>query len=327
MGLATMVAAVGMTAATAGPVSALTPASTATATARILPYAGDSQILVYGTRSFDKTLHNYDQVANLDVELHLLTKAGKTRDLVNTGTGASTTVSVVGQVAAVFNANDDHAVRWWDAANNTHGSVPLAAGDGLSGAAPNGFVYEHLEGNSAHLFLETFAGHVTDLGDPLGAGVTYSAVTGPDGILATQRSGDVASTPAAYLKWTQTGKFHELHNVPGTNWCNDLGTSYAACGQYLLPLSGAKPIKPSPAGCTGIAVVFRNSSVRICSTGRLHRIGTNGKPSQSTATYADQQALHAFDRLIVSSPSQSKLESLTSINAKPKVLLTASAAS
>lgn len=317
--------ALGFATAMAAPGSAATPA-VATATNRVLPYAGDSQVLVYGTRSFDKTLHNYGQVANRDIELRALTKSGKHVDLVNTGQAASAPVSVVGSVIAVFNPNNDGAAHVWDVADGKRFTSVLPAGEVFSGASPNGFVYyEKGQDREVHLYDETFAGQVKDLGTPTppNPDPVYRFTVGPGGVIVADGEGNGPATEVpSYMKWSSPGKWHSLHRARAGG-CSDLGNRYAACGP-LIPLDGSKPIQPTHYHCTGVQIIFHDSMVRACASGRLHRNSATGEASVSRHAYADQGVVHAFNELIVSSPTQSRLETLTSINAKPKTLLSAS---
>jgi hypothetical protein len=318
------VATLGVATVTAGPLSATTPTPNPVITNRILPFAGDSQVLVYGTRPFYKTLHNYFQVANKHIELWALTASGKRIDLLNTGVAESVHVTVVGSVVAMNDSTSGSGFQVWDVDSGKTITQTLAADAYLVGAAPHGFVYDQTAGGKDHLFEESFAGKVTDLGVPPTPNPNYRFTVGPDGIIAGDDSGNGPPTEVPlYMTWAHPGKWRLLHRAHAT-WCSDLGKSYAACGR-IVPLDGAKPITPQHYHCTGVQMIFHSAMVRICSSGKLHRNSITGKASISRRAYANQGVIHAFNKLIVGSPSQSKLETLTSINAKPKTLLTAAA--
>ena len=313
---ASVMAAIAASATTlASPTVAATSAGTTTP--RILPYAGNSELLVYGTRPYYKTLHNYFQVANRHIELHVLTASGTQQDLINTGASYDVPVSVVGSVVAIDNANNAKTVRWWDIATAKQGATPLDPGDVFVGAAPDGFIYQRpVDG---HFFKYRFNGAVDDLGVPIKSLHSYAAVTGPHGLLAAENNPQAGAMRVAYMPWSHPGVFRRLHDV-GTP-CSDLTKTYAGCSADILPLAGGKPIRLHGFACSAPDTLFNDALVFACS--RLHRISFGGKHSRSRRVYSRQEVIHAFHTLIVSSPDQSKLMSLTSINAKPHVLLTA----
>jgi hypothetical protein len=326
-GSATAVAALALAATT---VATSASATAPHAQARYVAITGNSQFLVYGEAVRTGTIDPISLGAH--VSLYALGRTGNPISLGEAGPASLISLSRNNLVVATTHGHTRH-VRWWNLANGTHSNT--ATSEHVVGATPNGWLFEVNRENGTHLMSHTFAGDLTDLGVPLTSGVDYSVISGPDGVVAFANNFENNNGAISYTPYAHPSRQRMLLASGTTdNTCNSVTSSFAACvlgsGVHrtvaLFPLNGHQPTLTASACPWDVSVwgsrvawVVRDTR-DDCSTKNAAAMGRSGVVVFSTDTFNPIASTVALGRLIVSSPGQRMLETLTGPRAKPRPL-------
>jgi hypothetical protein len=194
----------------------------------------------------------------------------------------------------------------------------------------------------------TPSGSSTDLGDPFKQTV-FGFIANSRGYLAD--AGCVVTDDncsRAYngsLRWfsyAQPGRPTTLLRPSRIRriWCAPPMNGLAACAtrgfghrrtgtMRLMPLNGASPTTTTTHCPYAAPAILEHSAAWIirsgqgCPAGHLEVLSPTGTVTSSTRTFSHQPVIAALGRIIVRTTSGRSLESLTSANATPRVVLTA----
>jgi hypothetical protein len=242
---------------------------------------------------------------------------------------------MVGFVTGDSNDRCSQPARWWNLATGRHGTARFSCGQLPLAIAPNGWLYGQREGLDQHVWLQSLKGNDTDLGDPLPDTEFYALLSGARGVVAFADTDDDDDTEAAgfaYMRWSDPGVWRTLQNTRDPDQrCTGLSTRDLACdGGGLLSLVPLNAQQPATSGqCEADSVtVFHGRALWVggeggrCANGHLAELGLNGKITVSSHRHKlPGSPIPALGRIMITNASQSKILSLSGINAKPRVVL------
>jgi hypothetical protein len=304
---------------------------------RIRPLASANGSLLYLK---DRSRHRVGQfVHSASATLNVLEKSGAHRRLATLPRNAG--VSVAGSMVGFV--DDDRSVscsqpsRWWNLATGRHGTEKFTCGQQPFTVTPHGWLYGQRDGFAEHVWLQSLKGNDTDLGDPLPETEFYSLLTDAHGAVAFSDGDDDDDTEAAgfaYMSWANPGVWRTLQNLGDPDdRCTGLSRRYLACdagGQLgLIPLNGQRPATSGRCEADSVTV-FHGLALWLggeggrCANGHLAELTPNGNVTVSHRRYKLPGSPVPFrGRIMITNASQSKILSLSGINAKPKVVLSA----